>query len=109
MDKYGKKYYNLGFGDYDEKTGLLSDKTISNNGDMRKVLRTVVSALEIFFQEHPNQTVHVEGSDSIRNSYYQKIIIDYADKIQKQYYVQGFVNGEIEDCQPQTQYQGLRI
>jgi hypothetical protein len=33
--------YNLGFGDYNEITGLIDDKVITNNGDREKVLATV--------------------------------------------------------------------
>src|SRR5690242_10486127 len=74
VDRYGVRYYNLGFGDYGNDIGLLDDKVISNNGDMRKVLETVVSTLKFFFQEHPEKIVHIEGSDQTRKDYYHKLI-----------------------------------
>nr|WP_233244156.1 hypothetical protein [Brumimicrobium oceani] len=45
----GRKVYNLGFGDFNEKSGLLIDDINSNNGDMRKVFNTVLNTIPIFF------------------------------------------------------------
>lgn len=36
------EFWNLGFGDLDEKTGNISDSVVSDNGDGRKVLATVI-------------------------------------------------------------------
>ncbi|QRR03547.1 DUF6934 family protein [Dyadobacter sandarakinus] len=59
-----KKVYNLGFGDYDIKTGTIVDQAKSNNGDAYKVLQTVLSTIPYFFEKNPDAMVLVQGSDS---------------------------------------------
>lgn len=109
VTKGGESYFNLGFGDFNEKTGRPDDKIISDNGDMRRVLATVVSTLDIFFTEFPEAIVHITGSDGIRNNYYQKLVRDYSDKILTRYAVQGFKNDRIEDFKPKTDYGFLLV
>ncbi len=60
----GKVVYNLGFGDYDEQNGNIFDNSNSNNGDMRKVFRTVLNTVPTFFREHKDAAIWVQGSDS---------------------------------------------
>ncbi len=60
----GRTIYNLGFGDYDEETGEISDDTNSNNGDMYKVFSTVLDTIPKFFKENPDAAIYVQGSDS---------------------------------------------
>jgi len=74
-------YYNLGFGDLNPESNEISDTAVSNNGDMRKILATVVSTLKTFFEAKPYDVVHVAGSDRVRQAYYQKIVADYPDLI----------------------------
>ncbi len=48
--------YNLGFGDLDEHTGGIDDKTTSNNGDMDKILATVAETAFNFWENYPKST-----------------------------------------------------
>ena len=43
-----KDYYNLGFGDKNEKTGEINDSVITNNGNSQQVLATVASTVYAF-------------------------------------------------------------
>lgn len=56
--------FNLGFGDYDGKNDIVNDRIISNNGDSRKVLNTVLSTIPVFFKHHEDKMLMVRGSDS---------------------------------------------
>jgi hypothetical protein len=107
--KHGASYYNLGFGDYDPGNNQLSDTTISDNGDMRKILATVVSTLKIFFAENPDEIVHIDGSDHIRRAYYHKLIVDYSDLIETFYVVKGRSLGKIEPFQKGKSYEFILI
>ncbi len=80
IEKYGETYYNLGFGDYNKETGKPDDTIVSDNGDMCKVLRTIVSTLPQFFEQFPDATVHIMGSDRIRNDYYQILVKNYGSE-----------------------------
>jgi hypothetical protein len=59
--------FNFGFGDYDAVSGLISDKTDSNNGDMFKVFYTVLNTVTDFFENYPKDALLVNGSDSAEN------------------------------------------
>lgn len=56
--------FNLGFGDYNEKSDTVNDRIISNNGDSRKVLNTVLSTIPVFFNYYQGKMLMVRGSDS---------------------------------------------
>lgn len=66
--------WNLGFGDYNVNTGRVDDRVVSDNGDGRKVLATVVATLLRFFEQYPEETVLFTGSTAIRTRVYGRII-----------------------------------
>ncbi|MBN3581942.1 hypothetical protein JYB64_06045 [Algoriphagus aestuarii] len=59
-----RKVYNLGFGDYNIKTGAFVDDEVFNNGDARLILNSVLSTVPNFFQNNPDDALIVQGSDS---------------------------------------------
>ncbi len=54
--------FSLGFGDKDKITGTISDLSVSNNGDSKKVLLTVAETLYLFTENYPDVTVVATGS-----------------------------------------------
>jgi hypothetical protein len=100
----GELYYNLAFGDYDERYGQVYDFVITNNGDMRKVLKTVISTLPLFFEEFPHERIHIDGSDQVRRAYYQKIIRDYNGLISQYFNVEGSIRKITESFQSEKEY-----
>jgi len=102
--RLGKKYYNLEFGDYSPDKNRIDDLAVTDNGDMRRVLKTVATTLETFFEEFPDQVVHVDGSDSVRRAYYLKLIRDYYDLIPPYFKVQGHANNGLEMFKAGSQY-----
>jgi len=107
--QHGAAYYNLGFGDYDPENNEVSDTAVSDNGDMRKILATVVSTLKIFFQENPYEIVHINGNDRVRRAYYHKLIVDYSKLIEEFYVVKGRSPGRIEPFQKGKSYEFILI
>lgn len=63
--------YNLAFGDYDEETGEVDDKSITDNRDSRKVLATVASTLYVFTEKNTDAWVYATGSNNARTRLYQ--------------------------------------
>jgi hypothetical protein len=106
---HGATYYNLGFADYDPENNEISDTAVSDNGDMRKILATVVSTLKIFFQEKPYEIVHINGSDQVRRAYYHKLIVDYSKLIEELYIVKGRSLERIEPFQKGKSYEFILI
>src|SRR5258707_986187 len=54
QDLLGRKLYNLGFGDYDLRTGSILDDLTPNNGDPYRIFHTVLSTIPSFFNIFPN-------------------------------------------------------
>ncbi|MCF2502647.1 hypothetical protein L0663_04610 [Dyadobacter sp. CY107] len=51
--------------------GSLDIRTVSNNGDMKKILVTVYKAIEIFLTDEPDAIVIFSGSSDARTRLYQ--------------------------------------
>jgi len=59
-----RKTFNLGFGDYNPSTGEIDDHVNTDNGDVYGVLNTVLNTVPLFFEEFPNHSLMVRGSDN---------------------------------------------
>jgi hypothetical protein len=84
-----KNYYNLGFGDKDPTTGLISDLTVTNNGDSPKVLATVAATLYAFTDLHKDAVVIATGSTEARTRLYRMGITNHLQEITKDFMVFG--------------------
>ena len=87
LDEIG--VWNLGFGDYNANTGRVDDQVVSDNGDGRKVLATVVATLMFFFEQHPKETVLFTGSTTTRTQVYGRIIAMYYQEFSAEFVVTG--------------------
>ncbi|KAA0989995.1 DUF6934 family protein [Dyadobacter aurulentus] len=65
--------YNLAFGDV-EIDGYLNDLVVSDNMDTKEVLASVIEAVLIFFDAHPNNSVYIKGSTTSRTRLYQIVL-----------------------------------
>ena len=84
-----KDFYNLAFGDKDEKTGLINDRTVTNNNDTEKVLSTVVSAVFAFTDKYPDVWVYATGSTNARTRLYRMGINKYFKEVEKVFHIFG--------------------
>ncbi|MCU0445448.1 MAG: hypothetical protein MUE85_11070 [Microscillaceae bacterium] len=87
--------YNLAFGDYNPVTQELDDKSVSNNGDIVKVLATIIQTTRDFFDLYPQAVLIVQGSTATRTRLYQKIIKDNWGFIQTQFKILALEKGEL--------------
>lgn len=107
--RYGTPYFNLEFCDF-RSGGIVTDYlAITDNGDMRKVLKTVAATLELFFEEFPNDKVHFDGSDPRRHLYYHKLIRDYYEFIVPLYRVYGCIDGVLESFKAGCEYDFIAV
>jgi hypothetical protein len=81
--------YNLGFGDYDEKTKSINDRSITNNGDSLKVLATVASTVYAFIEKHPNALIFATGSTIVRTRLYRMGITNNLVEIREDFKIYG--------------------
>ncbi len=82
-------YYNLGFGDYNEKTEEIDDKIVTNNGDGLKVLATVVSTVYAFTGKYPDAKIFVTGSTEARTRLYRMGIANNLEELKQDFLVYG--------------------
>ncbi len=88
--------YNLTFGDFDQNTGKLNDKTVTNNGDRDKVLTTVALIVYDFIALYPNARVIAKGSTGSRTRLYRMAIANHWKTIQLEFEVYGLISKKWE-------------
>lgn len=84
-----KGFYNLGFGDKDPFTGFVSDLSVTNNNDSKKVLATVAATLYAFTDFYQGATVIAAGSTQVRTRLYQMGISNNLAEIERDFTVLG--------------------
>ena len=82
--------FNLAFGDL-QKDGTFDDRANSNNGDIVKILTTVISILRDFLQDHPGAAVAFAGSTDERMKLYTRILKSYYSIFSKEFRITAFV------------------
>lgn len=83
--------FNLAFGDL-LPDGSVDDMSNSNNGDIVKVLATVISILRDFTTQNPQAHVTFTGSTEERTKLYTRILRSYYSGFSKEFTISGFVN-----------------
>lgn len=111
-------WYNLGFGDWDDQKMEMDDQTRSNNGDLRKILTTVLEIPIEFLTEYPTYTLAFQGSMDIkslqlgrnqRNNAYKQVLDKNLELLSDDYKVAGILNGEIVKYEPNIEYEGFLV
>jgi hypothetical protein len=102
-------FYNLGFGDKDERTGEIDDEVVTNNGDSEKVLATVASTLYIFMDKFPDAMVFATGSTKARTRLYRIGISNNLSLIEEDFQVFGLVGNSWQPFQKQTEVDAFLV
>jgi hypothetical protein len=79
---------NIGFGDL-SPDGSFDDKINSNNGDIVKVMATVIEILKHFTNEYPEAEIYFEGSTRERTKLYHRILKTYYVIFSKDFEIAG--------------------
>ena len=101
--------YNLGFGDLNEETGEISDTTVTNNNDSRKVLATVVATVHDFTQLHPDVWVIAKGSTKSRTRLYRIGISNYLPEINKEFELYGLRDNQWQPFEKRKDYEAFIV
>ena len=107
--EFQNNVFNLGFGDYDLKTKQIDDTKVSDNGDMPKVLATVVSIVFHFLEKNPMAYIFFEGSTKSRTRLYQIAINQYYNAFSEYLELFGLTNGNPESFQKNKPYESFLI
>ena len=84
---------NMGFGDR-LPDGSIDDTANSNNGDIVKVLATVIAILKDFTTQYPQVVVFFAGSSIQRTNVYARILRTYYVSFSKEFSISGIVGSE---------------
>ena len=96
--------YNLGFGDWDENTGEISDSVVTNNEDTEKVLSTVAMIADDFSLIYTGVIIFIEGNVPAKTRLYQMNIAKYWAMINEIFEVQGLIGEDWELFQKKVNY-----
>jgi hypothetical protein len=88
--------YNLAFGDKDPISGEIDDLAISNNGDLEKILATVISAVFAFCDKNPKAWIFATGSTKSRTRLYQIGISKYFKDMDDEFELYGQIQEDWE-------------
>ena len=97
--------FNLAFGD--KNNDEIDDLVVSDNGDAEKVLSTVVSAIYVFFDHHPDVFVYISGNTNVRTRLYRIGISKYYNELIDDFYIYGLLNGTFENFTLGVDYEGF--
>ncbi|MCU0327134.1 MAG: hypothetical protein MUF45_18190 [Spirosomaceae bacterium] len=86
------EYYNLALGDI-RPDGSIDVFSRSNNGDLEKILATVIQTLLVFFSYYPNAKVVFTGSTQPRTRLYQIVLSKELKNITSLFTVLGLYDG----------------
>ena len=88
---------NLGFGDL-LPDGSIDDKANSNNGDIIKVLATIIDILKDFTMEYPFVQIVFRGSTPERTKLYGRILQTYYPIFMREFEIAAFllVDGRVK-------------
>jgi hypothetical protein len=82
--------FNLGFGDL-QPDGSVDDQANSNNGDIVKVLATVINVLRDFTMKNPDANVIFAGSTDERMKLYTRILKSYFSSFSEEFVIAALV------------------
>ena len=89
MRGLGSGTFNLAFGDFNEDTDQLDDRSVSDNHDRLKVLHTVAAVVIDFLRDHPRSIILIKPSTITRARLYQMMISSIWATIEQHYEILG--------------------
>lgn len=104
-----KGFYNLGFGDKDEKSGEIMDDIITNNSDSQKVLATVASTAYAFTDKYADSWIYATGLTKARTRLYRMGITNNLIAIQKDFYVYGLKDSKWQKFKKDLEYEAFLV
>lgn len=84
--------------------GSVCDKTINNNGDLEKVMATIIQCVARFFEFYPQADIYVQANTPARNRLYRIIISRELSRIRKYYEIYGTIDLVTEPFEPGKEY-----
>jgi len=91
------KMYNLVLTDVDFLTNSLSDTANSNNGDLPKIMATVVHILFDFLNSNPVACVILEGNTASKQKLYNRLVTNNYEELRSHIHIKVLREKELVD------------
>jgi hypothetical protein len=105
----GTTFFNVAFGHWNEGTGELDDKVVSNNNDATKILATVAATVIEFLTHFSDMPVIARGSTPARTRLYQISISANLAEIEAVLLVYGWIDDRWERFQKNRNYDAFFV
>ena len=89
--------------------GSVSDSSGPRQGDVEKVLATVLQTMLAFFKKYPTASVAFSGSTDTRTRLYNMAIVRDLNNARDTFLIQGYVDGLFEEYTPGRRYAGFAV
>ena len=106
--KYLPSVFNLVFGDVD-RLGIIDDKIITDNFDMRKVLATVAFIVDEFLLMYPERLVYFRGSTKSRGRLYRMALSNNLEELTLKFELLGFIEAQWEPFKKGRDYSAFLV
>jgi hypothetical protein len=83
--------FYLAFGDVTH-FNRIDDRVITNNGDIEKVISTIIKSLYTFTDNRPDALILITSNRENRTRLYRSAFSKYIDELQKDFSVHGYLN-----------------
>ncbi len=100
--------FNLSLADT-EATGSPNYLSVSNNGNLERIMATVAQTLLVFFRRYPNATVAFNGSTPSCIRLYQVVLAREIRAASTEFMIMGLRDATLEPLQPNHRYNGFVI
>jgi len=101
--------YNLALLDFDPVTGEYSDDTVTDNGDTREVLATVLQIALHFLARNPYRTIYFTGNSDSRTRLYQIAIGKLFADVHGFLSIRGYDKERWSDFEPNGSFESFLI
>lgn len=101
--------YNLALLDFNSETGEYLDDTITDNGDMREVLATVLKITLQFLSQNPYRTIFIRGNSDSRTRLYQIALGKLFPDVHGFLLIRGYKNGQWSDFEPNGSFESFLV
>lgn len=91
--EFSENLYNLAFGDL-QSDGEINDQVRSNNGDLIRIMATLIQIIIDFTNERPEAKIFFSGSTDHRTRLYKRIIKTYYNRFSKSFVITALIEEE---------------
>ena len=101
--------FNLALLDYNPVTGEENDLSITDNGDLHQIMATVMKAILLFLDKHPEKVIYIKGNTESRTRLYQISINKVYPDLQHELLILGQQNENWHDFKVNESFDSFLI